>query len=620
MAKPIWTTVTQKPLTGILDNRSLPADMPPGAFRTRLNWMSSAGTKLCRRPGHERLFPDLAYDPNHASTDPLYAPRYINWDLHDQNVDGTPVAREPITSIFEGYNNLGTRYLYAGSQTRMNLLNETTGLWTRLTTPGALGGSDPQTRFKIAELQETLVLVNGVDQILYTTVGTGGLATIAELSNNGTLAQKLNIAGARVVTQYNGFMLIMNFVEDGTRMSSRVRWSDLNRPLVWIGPTDTNIPDEGHGEQASLADFQDLDYGSDILAAAELFGQLYIFTTTAIWRATIGSTKAFNFAKVYSEPKNGARCIFFPNTLVSTGADLLYAASDGIYRYNPYIIEPERLEWLYRGTAEAFTDTGFAGDVAYCQSVIMQAHPSEFEIYLSWPQLGSHGSNTRTLAINYQYSNVSSIDFGYSAMANYRPNPEAGNVCKTERILVAAAADDWCLKQIGTAYSRERCANSATGAGTVANNTYAPFAGAYVYDGYFSTLTGLLPLQNYDAAKEISRFLIEAASGAQANPCVIRLRLGNCYSQADPALPDGLCAVIWHRLPDKPLKCLDTRTGAQSAAQNLVRALGTEWATLYGGRFLFFEIVIANADGTAAVGGSCCFERFEMQIRLLPKT
>ena len=620
MAKPVWSTVTTKPLTGILDNRSLPADMPPGSFRTRLNWKLSGGTKLARRGGHERLFAGLTYDLTHAVSDPLYAPRYTNWDLHDQG--GT---RQALTMLFDAQLNTGQHYLYAGTQGKVWFLNETTGIWTPVVSAVALGGAAgvgvSQTRWRVAELQERLILVNGVDRVQTTVVGTTGLVPMPELNQQGAL--NLNVTAAKVVASFNGFALVMNLVEDGVRQSSRIRWSDYNRPTVWVSdggtpPLDTNLPGPA-SNQATLSGFQDLDYGADILAAVEMAGALYILTTKAIWRATIGSTKAFDFVKVYSEPKTGARCIFFPNTAVSIGSDIFYAGINGIYRWNPYIPEPERLEWLYRGTAEMFDDDTFAGDVTACQSVIMEAVPGAdkiaTEIFVSWPEAsgGVYGENTKTLAFNYEAKSVSTIDHGYTAFVNYSPNPPAGDLCKSKPIFIGASAEDWCLKQIGTAFSRERCTNAATGTGT------APFVGTYVYDGYYSILRGMLPLANYDAQKEINNFLIEAHAAVQAVPCVVRLRLGDCYSEADPALPDGQCSVIWHRLADLPLRCLDTRTGTQSDTQNRYRDFGMEWSTLRGGRFLFFEIVIANTDGSPAIGGDCTFERFEMSVRLLPK-
>ena len=74
---------------------------------------------------------------------------------------------------------------------------------------------------------------------------------------------------AKVVIQFNGYIILMNTFEEGERMSARVRWCDLNLPKEWR---------EAPGLADSLAGFQDLQYGDEILAAAPMLGALYIYT------------------------------------------------------------------------------------------------------------------------------------------------------------------------------------------------------------------------------------------------------------------------------------------------------------------------------------------------------
>jgi hypothetical protein len=96
----------------------------------------------------------------------------------------------------------------------------------------------------------------------------------------------------------------------------------------------------------------------------------------------------------------------------------------------------------------------------------------------------------------------------------------------------------------------------------------------------------------------------------------MRVRIGNSFSEADPNLPDNLCTVLWHRLKDVPMKCLDTMTAAQYVAKNVRRNDGFEWHFLLAGRFLYVEFTVANADGSPALGGDIDFSRFEIEVQL----
>lgn len=614
-----FDTVTIKPLTGILDARSFPQDVPLGAFRYKQNFDLVNGTKLCCRAGWERLFSGSSYsllggDPN------VNPPVYTNFDWHDQSDINGQNAREPITMLFEATTNPGKRYLYAGTQSKIAWLDETKGVWTIVATGkgGAAQPGVPQTRFKAAELQETIIFTNNVDPIYQHDVASGAVSTIPELANGPS--PSLNVSAAAVVIEYSGFILLMNIVEDGVRKSSRVRWSDLNRPTVWVGPTDSHFssPDD-----ASLADFTDLDYGSEILGAVGMAGSLYVFTTHAIWRGFIsGTAPAFSFVKVYEEKKNGAKCLAFPNSLVSTGNAVYYAASDAIYYFDPYLPEPERQEWLYRGGSQMFegaTDV----DPACCQNVVAEVFPDDSEpdggeVWVSWPVKGSSPNcvETRTLVFDYRYKSVDYVDHGFTAFGNYRPSPGDGVSCSKKQTFIAASAVDNCLKQMGTAFSRERLTN-LDAQGQIKNGIYIPFSPAYAIDGYYRIIRGLFPFQNFDREKEVKKILLETHPVDQAVPCVVRLRVGVSYSEADPNLPDGKCSVLWFQMKDMPLKCLDSMTNVQYVATNIYRAVGTEWDILVRGRFIFYEFTIANADGSPAIGGASCFSRIESSTRVL---
>lgn len=592
MAKQAFQTVTVKPLLGQLDTRSFPSDVPLGVWRWRLNTIQRDGTKCCRRPGWEKLFSGVT--------------PYVNQDFHDKGSVAVPTpTQEYITLEFEATTNNGQRYLYAGTQSQLAWLDEVNKVWNSIGT--GFGGTPvsglPQTRFKAAALAEKVIFTNNVDPVKWHTMGS--TAPVADI----TSLLALPVTAAAVVVEFSGFMMVMNVVEGGTRVSSRIWWSDFEKPL-----------DFNPGTVGSLSNFQDLDYGDQILASVPMAGALYIFTSRAIWRCTPtgDDLTVFSFQKVYSEPENQAKCLVYPNTLVSTGTSCWYASAEAIYYYDPYVPEPVRHEWLFRASSIMFSDDS-ALSPECCQSPVAGVRPSEKEIWISWPESTSAGCvNSKTLVFNYEYQSADIIDFGFSALDNYRPSTPDSAVCKgATQLFVGASVEDYSLKQIGSIFAREVLDN-IDGQGTVSEGVFTPFTGIYSYVGYYTVLRMLLPLVNYDRDKTLRQILIEPHSTVETNENVFRLRLGNTFSEADPNLPDEKCAVLWHRQVDKPIECLDTKLPSSYVQENLVRNSGTQWPCMIRGRFIYLELVIASGDGTPAIGGDCCISRIELQVQLQP--
>lgn len=589
-----FQTVTVKPMSGGLDTRSLPSDVALGVWRWKQNMRLRDGMKLCCREGFEKAFSNQS--------------PYVNADFHDQgNLATQHPVKEMITLIFESLLNNGDRILYVGTQSGLFLLDEDNGIWTQITI-GKGGATQPglaQTRFKAAELQEIIVFVNNVDHVLWTVVGTNSVSDVGELLG-------LGVTTAGVVVEFNGVMMVMDVVEDGVRQSSRIWWSDFNLP--------TNF---NPGSPDSISNYQDLDYGSQILAAVPMAGALYIFTTSAIWRCTPtgDSSSVFQFTRVYNEPQNQAKCLVYPNTLVSNGTSVWYAGREAIYYYDPFQPEPVREEWLFRGGAVMYSDLS-ALDPTCCQSPVACLMPDHKEIYVSWPEVSTNGEggcvNTKTLIFSPDYKSPDIYDHGFSALANYRPSDPDTAGCKgATQLFLGASTTDLCLKNIGVNFSREMLSNT-DGQGSVVNGVYVPFTGIYVATGYYRILRMLFPLVNYDREKKIRSLLVEVHPEVQATPCVLKCRVGNSFSESDPNSPNGRCSVLWHDLLDKQLKCLDTMTAAQYVAANVRRNSGLQWLFLYSGRFTYVELKVANADGSAAIGSDCSFSRMELQVQLQP--
>ena len=593
------------PLTGVMDSRSSVDQEPDGAFAWKQNFEITPDGKLHQVNGFNRPFWIS------RSVDGVACP-YKNWDFHNQGDDVLDEDLLPITLLFPSSANDGVRRLFAGTKTRFMRMDEATGEWTDISTGLGADGVDNKVsvRIRAAELQDTIVFTNGFDNVKYhelasdvsqdvdlTTFGEGGVA----------------ITDVECVIQYQGVIMLMNMKEGGVRIASRIRWSDLNDPTAF----DLSVT-------SSITDYQDLDYGEEILNAAVMLGFLYIFTDKSIWRCNFSvdsntNTATLNCQRVYSEPRNRSKCLAYPNTLVSTGADFYYAGSDAIYHYNPYLPEPERIEWIYKSSGVIFEDERYRIDKKSCKSPIAEYWPDKREIHFSWPlaeavttsnyvatcndkpdQTYSSGINRSTLVINTQFSTCDFRDYGMTAMTNFRTDLYADGSCNQQNIFLGAYSTDFCLKQLGVGYVRE---------------TYNRTTEAWENKGYTPMLRGMFHFGRFDADKKISKFVIDGQAENNTSGTVFSLRIGTSFTVVNPNETVAGCGVVWKQLSDKPVKCLMNKSAsAYASGVPFIRPnTNTNWDFLYRGRFLYYEITIKNANGTAATGGGVTLSRLEVK-------
>lgn len=601
-----YTTLSIHPVTGMLDTRSRPADLPPGAFRWKQNWMVTVDGKMCRRDGWGRTFPGNLYDstgtpltvPNHPGTGVFYH----NHDHHHQGA-----TREPITMLFESTDSSGVRRLFDGTQSRISLLNANTGYWTDLTT----GKGAQDSRWKAAELQNVVIFANNVDDIYAYNIGTQAFTTVPDLLNI------LKVRRAKVVIQFSGFIFLMNLYQDDLSpgapyRKTRVRWSDLNLPM-----------DYDPGKPNSLAGFQDLDYGDEILAAGVLLGSLYIFTRRAIWRClpAASQTQTFSFIKVYSEPENQTGCLTFPNTLISDGQNFYYASKDAIYRYNPYITAPERPDWLYKAAGVIYrkADTALSGLV--CEAPVGIYHPSTKEYWVSWPS-GNNFNNNWTLVSQLEQQTADVVDAGFAVFKNFRVTPD-GRFCNENQSFLGVSTRDYAIKDIGGIFIREYL-TLASNDPTVDLPLNAPDA-TYVSEGYYSILRGLVPTGYNDRSKRLgdgeTGALVDVDVAEQDKPVVMRCKIGNTRNLSDPNDMDDHCAVNWRDLGTIPMTCPDKIKISELQALNQRADLPFIFPCFEQGYFLYFWFQIENDDaaGSPAIGGDLCIQRLDFDVMALSK-
>jgi hypothetical protein len=580
-----WQTISIKPLSGNFNNRARPSDLAPGEFRWKQNLAMNSTGRLSRRDGFQRFGLSSASDFEYANQDHHYRGR----------------ARRPITFGFESTSSDGTRRLFDGTDQEVSVLDLDAGLWTDLAT--GLGGTGA--RWKAAELQDVVIFTNNVDTIRSHSLGTAEFDDIPELG-------ELNVTKARIVVQFGGFILLMNVEQDGDRFTSRVMWGDINGPLHYY-------PGRSYGSPAvdSLAGFQDLDYGDDIIAAAQLGGSLMIYTKRSIWRCYVSAATpdaVFGFQKVYSEPENQKGCIVYPNTLVNLGDMHVYASRDDFYVFSPYYTKPKNLEeweWLHNATGLMFDSMqhpSYALDPDYCESPVAKFVPVRNEIWISWPSVGTAGINNHTLVANTVYRTADYVDHGFTMFVNNRQTPET-SACNETQVFIGASSTDYALKAIGNAVFKRELIALEDEDPTIDIS----LDGVVYYDeGYNSVVSGLLPLGFPDDEKIVKDFLLEHDTVAQAVPCLIKLRIGNSYNVADTMLDDGTCAPQWKVLSTKQLACPGSATVSKLAANNQRPNLGLDWQFHYLGRYLYFELTVFGKTGPA-VGGDSAWSKIDVK-------
>jgi hypothetical protein len=374
-----------KPAVGNgLDARSPADECDFGTWRYALNYTVTSKGKLCRAPGWDKLLPSASYN---------------NQDLHDQLLSLTEFsAREPITFLFEAISTRKSTKLLAGTNNAIYALNNASGNYKIIS--DRLGSTD--TRWKACALADTVIFTNNFNPVVYWQFDQGvteaddqSVAQIPDLAEVG-------ISKVKTVITWNDHVFLMNVVVNGSVQSGAVYWCNYQRPLDWI-------PNEG-----STAGNFNLGYGETILSALPLSDRLMIFTTKGIWEVqAVGGQQVFVPVRRYS-PQEGEACLFYPNTLISRGDELVYAGIDGIYSYSLYQSKPQRVEWIHNASSLMFDYINRSN----CETHVASYNPQRKEIYFSFAK-NDEAIPSETLVINSEYPWAYIIDHGFSAMVNY---------------------------------------------------------------------------------------------------------------------------------------------------------------------------------------------------------
>lgn len=696
--------VSWKPFAGLLDNRSDPDLMPPYSFRYRMNWWATEKNKCQRLPGFEKLFSNGSYN-NEDLHDQLLDLQTYYEDDGDPNTSDETVAdwpsdlcsgpiltrttgRQPISFLFKATSTFGSRALLAGTESRIYRMNNGTGNWKMIADgkgEGTSDGSCPSRRFRAAQLDDAVIFTNDYNKPFYwlfDQLTTGcGMQAVQDLPDIDTIG----LTRAKHVWQFRKVVFLANVEMDGQRYANRIVWS--NYDTLEFDPSNT----------ASIAGFQDLDPGEEILGGAEINNEFLIYTNRGIWQmSAVGGERVFDFIRRYTPEGEGEGCLYYPNTLVSTGGTHIYLGRDGLYAYNLYTPAPELVEWVDLGTGDCFSNI----NTECCESHVAVYEPDRKLYMVSYAEQVNHCCPTKSMLVFMNRRFVSYMDHGFTAFCMFEREsretirewmvdncvchpsqlagvgfdyikeglPTAENAgscqdidaiytndalvtgasmvdlyqiedytvesfedtslcsaldgetiedecddCQLPPTLIAASVEDFCLKQMWTAYSREICTN--------------PFhKGMFTEDGYLSAV-GQYDLQSYTSVLRsgaigndgpvdnvLRRFELDLQTETELSPPDISLRTGQASQAVDPN--EAHCVIVWNDEGSKTLECLATDTAANLAANNLRPDEYFGWNTWSVGRYLYFELTIAGTGGVASLtGANLWVEERERKIR-----
>lgn len=444
-----YRTVNIKPVTGLLDMRSEPDQVPFGSARRRINWEITDSGKPGRVRGFQKLLPDVSPYNNQDLHDQLlslqeYYPELAVPDVNAPLVTTYPpfinepaiatlcgttkavrtTGRQRVTMLTELVSSEGQRKLMAGTQNRLYVLEESIGNWKIVSDAyGGIpsSGALPERRWKPpAQVGNVSLLTNGFDPPVYYQFDgvTSGCAMQAVFPLPDL--DLIQLSCARASFAWRGVVFLGDVTMDGNRYENRVIWSDKDNPTSWDPATD-----------GTITDYQDLDYGERIVGFSALHNSLLVFTTRGIWQITVSGdfstveASAFAFQKLYAEAASGEACVAYPNTICTDGTSVYYLGVDDIYEFNLYMSVPQKTLWLHAASSIIFD--GISGSVLPIDSSICDSHigwydPRSQSIGFSWVQQGQT-LPLRSLILQTTYKFASELDFGITAGCSFTSSP-----------------------------------------------------------------------------------------------------------------------------------------------------------------------------------------------------
>jgi len=514
-----YKSIAVKPLSGVLETRAMPEDLSGGYVRVRDNFQINAAARMGRAQGFAKFLSKLSGYNNEDLHDQMIAAQVYYDDL-DPVVDGAndvrdfppgdfcgtiqnvrTQGREYITLLYQAVSTSGGRYWIVGTQSRLYELSVATGAY-RLLGDGWGGATSDTlaTRFRVGQVKDTLIFTNDVDQSFSYTLGDEVNGCAMRATREIPDLEIIKLSKAKDVISFKGHIILLNVAMDGGRLENRFVWSDLLlgagslRELVPGSTTSGNANDPRSYRATpsfdpaitdTIAGYSDLPFGHKILRAVEYNRRILIFTNRGIFAAdTTGEAdKAFDWTELYKHP-DGARCLAYPNTLINCGDCIRYMARDGVYRWDSFTVEPEREEWLHRGTGEMFANLNKSACETHVAGYSMSDSENGEErcLEFSYAENGQDVPN-KTLKVWPDQRFVSPADYGMTAYGNCQPDsrPSINDFVRQYCICSSAEVVEENIKA-GLPVTDTVCSSPPTALCKAASSEAVPDVGSSQYD------------------------------------------------------------------------------------------------------------------------------------------
>ena len=152
---------------------------------------------------------------------------------------------------------------------------DNSGTWTRFSINSITASANNQ--FECVMALDTAVCTNDVDK----PSEINSTPTSSDLSFTGLSNA---VTKARFLVWYRNYLIFGNTFENSIERPTRFRWSNVGKTETWT--------DDDYDDIATFA-------GDEIIGFAELYGDLYIFLTKSIWKASlVGGDDVFIFTKI----------------------------------------------------------------------------------------------------------------------------------------------------------------------------------------------------------------------------------------------------------------------------------------------------------------------------------
>lgn len=198
----------------------------------------------------------------------------------------------------------GTKYIFAGTATKLNLLNNTDLSWTDVSQAATTYSSTSSERWRFAQYGQYVVAVNANDNPQVYQLGVS--TAFADLGGTPPKARFVAVCG--------DFL----FLSGLTDHPNRVQWSALNDITGWTPGTNSS-------------DYQDFAYGEAVMGVTAATNPIIIHKHAVTYGTFVpGSDVIFTFQKIMDQ--RGAAA---PYSICTRGQRTFFADAGGFYMVGP---------------------------------------------------------------------------------------------------------------------------------------------------------------------------------------------------------------------------------------------------------------------------------------------